>query len=227
MTRRHRDALWDLIFSSKPNLVHHLRLDCFKLESLQCRESIPFIFDAFPVPSPISSSPTTAAMAMSDVELESEMDFEEDAPFLNDEERDEEDANADTEAPGNEQPDEPLPTQPRIKAARWQAKTPRTIVLLAAVLKFCLASSGMLLIIPIYRLIEDSLCHVHYKDDSYEIIDEMKCKVDGVQSRLASLIGWCGLVQSVMSEYISDHFKIPTDDDDDSLACHLSIWHAC
>lgn len=139
--------------------------------------------------------------AMSDVELESEMEWEEDAPFLNDDEREEADAGVEPELAPHEQPDEPLPSRPRIKAARWQAKTPGTIVFLAAVLKFCITSSGMLLLIPIYRLIEDALCHVHYEDDSYDIIDEMKCKVDEVQSRLASLIGWCGLLTSVMSSW--------------------------
>lgn len=137
---------------------------------------------------------------MSEVELESEMEWEEDAPFLTHDEREQADAGIEPETtPTHEQPDEPLPTRPLIRAAPWQAKTPGTIVFLAAVMKFCITSSGMLLLIPVYRLIEDALCHVHYEDDSYDIIDEMKCKVDDVQSRLASLIGWCGLFNSVMS----------------------------
>ncbi|KAK2593713.1 hypothetical protein QQS21_008578 [Conoideocrella luteorostrata] len=136
---------------------------------------------------------------MSDVELESEMGFDEDAPFLNDDEREHTDAGIDTEARPHEEPDEPLPTRPRIKAASWQAKTPRTIVIMVAVMEFCITSSGMLLLIPVYRLIEDALCHVHYNDDSSDIIDEMKCKVDEVQSQLAYLIGWCSLTSSLMT----------------------------
>ncbi|GAO16874.1 hypothetical protein UVI_02011950 [Ustilaginoidea virens] len=52
------------------------------------------------------------------------------------------------------------------------------IVFLAAVMMFGITSSGMMLLVPIYRLIEDALCHVHYKDDSPGLMDEMKCKVD-------------------------------------------------
>ncbi|TWU72145.1 hypothetical protein ED733_003321 [Metarhizium rileyi] len=129
---------------------------------------------------------------MSVLELESEIEHAEDTNFLDHDER------ADA-VPAHEQPDEPLPTRPLVKAAPWQAKTSGTIVFLAAVMNFCITSSGMLLLIPIYRLIEDALCHVYYEDDSYDIIDEMKCKADDVQSRLASLIGWYGLVNSVMT----------------------------
>ncbi|EFY91813.1 hypothetical protein MAC_02098 [Metarhizium acridum CQMa 102] len=137
---------------------------------------------------------------MSEVELESEMEWEEDTPFLAHDEREQADAGIEPEAaPTHGQPREPLPTRPLIRAAPWQAKTPGTIVFLAAVMKFCITSSGMLLLIPVYRLLEDALCHVYYEDDSYDIIDEMKCKVDDVQSRLASLIGWCGLFNSVMT----------------------------
>ena len=138
---------------------------------------------------------------MSELELDSEVDWEEDAPFLDDHER-EQAADAGVEAgdgTDGQTDDEPRPATRRIKAAPWQAKTPGTIVLLVAVLKFCITSSGMLLLIPVYRLIEDALCHAHYEDDSYDMIDEMKCKGDEVQSRLASLIGWCGLVNSIMS----------------------------
>ena len=121
---------------------------------------------------------------MSDLELDTEPPSEEDAPLLDDD---------------YERPDEPLPTRPRIKAKRWQAKTPGTIVLLAATLKFCITSSGMLMLIPLYRLIEDAVCHAWYEDDGPDIIDEMKCKGDEVQSRLAFLLGWVGLVNAIMS----------------------------
>lgn len=139
---------------------------------------------------------------MSDVELESEVDFDENEPLL-DEHEDEEShaAAADPNARSDDTdvPDEPLPSRPRIKAKRWQVKTPRNIVLMAATMKFCLVSSGMLILIPLFRLIEDAMCHVYYEDDSADIIEEMKCKVDGVQTKLSSTLGWLGLVNSLMS----------------------------
>ena len=138
----------------------------------------------------------------SDVELESEMDFDENAPLLSGGSSDDEsqiERQHRQAPPAVEQPDAPLPTQPSIKAARWQAKTPKTIVLLAATLKFCIVCCGMLMLIPIYRLLEDALCHNFYDDDSPGIIDEMKCKVDEVQANLAVLLGWLGLAQSITS----------------------------
>lgn len=98
-----------------------------------------------------------------------------------------------------ERADEPIPAKPRFRASRWQAKSPGTIVLLVSLLKFAVTCSGMMMLIPIYRLIEDSLCHVYYEDDSPDLIEEMKCKVDEVQSELAILIGWFNLVTAVMS----------------------------
>ncbi|KAJ6438337.1 siderophore iron transporter mirB [Purpureocillium lavendulum] len=120
---------------------------------------------------------------MSDLELDTEPPSEEDAPLLDDYER----------------ADEPLPARPRIRAKRWQVKTPGAIVLLAATLKFCITSSGMLMLIPLYRLIEDAVCHAWYEDDGPDIIEEMKCKGDEVQSRLAFMLGWFGLFNSIMT----------------------------
>src|SRR5687767_10506324 len=88
---------------------------------------------------------------------------------------------------------------PESPASRWQARHPATIVLLIALIKFGVTLSGMMIIIPIYRLIEDALCHVYYQDDTSGIIEELQCKVDEVQSNLAFLIGWLGLVTSIMS----------------------------
>lgn len=118
---------------------------------------------------------------MSDVEL----DAPEHAPLLAEHER----------------RDKPLPAPPpRIIGAKpWQAKTPGAVVFLAATMKFCITSSGMLMLIPIYRLIEDSVCHAFYEDDSPALIEEMECKGDEVQSRLAFLLGWFGLFNSIMS----------------------------
>ncbi|KAM4056337.1 major facilitator superfamily protein [Hirsutella rhossiliensis] len=122
-------------------------------------------------------------------------DAPEDAPLLDDDERH----------------DEPLPTWPRIRARSWQAKTPGSIVLLAAAVMFCVTSSGMLMLIPLYRLIEDALCHAHYADSSHTIIDEMQCKGDEVQSRLAYVLGWFGLFNSIMTLLVSFPFALLAD----------------
>ena len=120
---------------------------------------------------------------MSDVEL----DLSENAPLLD----------------AGDRADAPISSRPRIKAARWQAKSPGTIVMLLALIKFNIVCTGMMMLIPVYRLIEDALCHVYLEDDSLDLIEEMKCKVDPVQSRLAFLLGWIGLLNSVISMSLS------------------------
>ncbi|KEY73320.1 hypothetical protein S7711_01436 [Stachybotrys chartarum IBT 7711] len=95
--------------------------------------------------------------------------------------------------------DEPISSRPRYTARPWQAKSPRAIVLLLSLMKFGITSSGMLLLVPVYRLIEDAICHVYYDDDSDGMIDEMKCKVKQVQSRLAYIMGWVALLNSVVT----------------------------
>ena len=54
----------------------------------------------------------------------------------------------------------------------------------------------MLIMMPIFRLVEDTVCHRYYKKDPSEKIDERLCKVDGVQSELAYLGGWAALLHS-------------------------------
>lgn len=121
---------------------------------------------------------------MSRIELDA---YDEDAPFI--------DERADEPIPSTSDP--PGQPWPR-RAAPWQASSRSTIVLLATAVKFCVVTSGMLLLMPMYRLIEDAFCHVHYEDDSPDLIDEMKCKVDEVQSPLAYIVGWFGLVGAIM-----------------------------
>jgi MFS transporter, PCFT/HCP family, solute carrier family 46 (folate transporter), member 1 len=81
-------------------------------------------------------------------------------------------------------------------AAHLQAQKPKTIVLLLALLIFIIVTSGMLMIMPVFRLVEDTVCHRYYKKDPSEKIDERLCKVDGVQSELAYLGGWAALLNS-------------------------------
>ncbi|KAK0737885.1 major facilitator superfamily domain-containing protein [Schizothecium vesticola] len=81
-------------------------------------------------------------------------------------------------------------------AAHLQVQKPRTIVLLLALLMFTIVTSGMLILMPIFRLVEDTMCHRYYKKDPSEKIDERLCKIDGVQSELAYLGGWAALLSS-------------------------------
>lgn len=83
-------------------------------------------------------------------------------------------------------------------ATHLQAQKPKTIVLLLALLMFTIVTSGMLIMMPIFRLVEDTVCHRYYKKDPSEKIDERLCKVDGVQSELAYLGGWAALLHSVV-----------------------------
>ncbi|KAM6486659.1 major facilitator superfamily domain-containing protein [Trichoderma sp. SZMC 28011] len=123
---------------------------------------------------------------MSDLELDIETPA--DAPLLEESQRQHEPIPAEDEAP------------PRIlKAARWQVKTPKTAVRMYAFLEFLIVASGMMLMVPVYRLIEDTVCHVYYQDDSLDLIDEMKCKKDEIQAQMAYLLGWLGLFHSILS----------------------------
>lgn len=131
---------------------------------------------------------------------------QEDAPFLN---------TSDIERDGSDQQTpaaSPLAASRVKTASRWQLKTPSSIVLVAAIAKFFMIATGLMLMMPMYRLIEDSLCHTHLNDDSVGIIDEMKCKTDEVQSDLAWMLGWFGLVNSVFSmlffTFLLQDFKV-------------------
>lgn len=116
----------------------------------------------------------------------------EDAPLLGGHEREQESTTSDDEAAA----------PPIINAARWQVKSRKSIVRTIAVVQCAIIGTGMLLLIPLYRLIEDSVCHVYYGDDSLDMIDEMKCKTDEVQAQMAYLLGWLGLFHSIMSMFL-------------------------
>jgi len=120
-----------------------------------------------------------------------ENDHFEGEPLLAEEERDVEDAAAESPLFG---------AKPRHAGftARFQARKPKTIVLLLAILLFTVTTSGMLVIVPIFRLIEDAACHTYYKKDRSEKIDERLCKVDEVQGLLAYLGGWAAMLNTVI-----------------------------
>ncbi|KAF1735228.1 hypothetical protein CRV24_004150 [Beauveria bassiana] len=91
------------------------------------------------------------------------------------------------------------PFRPRIRAARWQVRSPRHIILLVSFAKFCIVCSGLMLMVPMFRLIEDAICHGVLDDASPGLLDEMTCKDDDVQARLATFMGWSGLVNSIVT----------------------------
>lgn len=134
----------------------------------------------------------------SPVDLEFELDTApEDAPLL-DSERPEDDAASDSDS---------LYSHPDrgSNIRRWGVRTPRRIVILVAVIKFLIVLSAMLLLVPYARLLEDAFCHAYYKDTSSEIIEEMKCKVDEIQSRMGFFFGWSGLVSSMLGTEPENH----------------------
>ncbi|EGX94798.1 Major facilitator superfamily transporter [Cordyceps militaris CM01] len=99
-------------------------------------------------------------------------------------------------------PDDPWPTRrrrQRRRAAWWQVRSPRSIVLVVALSKFCIVCSGMMLLVPLFRLVEDAICHGVLADTSPDVLDERRCKDDGVQARLATFLGWSGLVGSLVT----------------------------
>jgi hypothetical protein len=83
-------------------------------------------------------------------------------------------------------------------AARFQAKKRKTIIALLALLMFIMVMSGMLILIPIFRLMEDAICHIHYDKPRSEPIEERLCKVDGVQKELAYLGGISAMINSIV-----------------------------
>jgi hypothetical protein len=129
-----------------------------------------------------------------DVELESHFD----APLL-DLEPLEDDALNDNDTFHSHT--EPVPSY---RFSRWGVRSPKRIVILISFIKFAVVFSGMLLLLPTARLVEDMFCHIHYEDTSVDIIDEMKCKVDEVQSQLGYLYGWNSLITSLIGEYNSE-----------------------
>ncbi|KAH7152136.1 major facilitator superfamily domain-containing protein [Dactylonectria estremocensis] len=134
------------------------------------------------------SSPTQLAYGLDD-ELE-------DAPLLNSEERPDDDAASISDSL-HSHPDR------HYRFNRWGIRSPRRIVLLLAFVKFLIVLSGMLLLVPYARLLEDLFCHAYYNDPSSDIIEEMKCKVDEIQSRMVFFFGWSGLVSSVLGLIIA------------------------
>jgi MFS transporter, PCFT/HCP family, solute carrier family 46 (folate transporter), member 1 len=94
---------------------------------------------------------------------------------------------------------------------RFQAKKPRTIVVLASTVKFLMTLSGTMVMLPIFRLMEDAFCHKYYDDESRDIIDEKKCKVDEIQKEMAYLFGFFALLNSVLGLLVTMPYGILAD----------------
>jgi hypothetical protein len=86
----------------------------------------------------------------------------------------------------------------RIFTSRIQARKTSTIVTLLALLMFAVTTSAMMYIIPMFRLMEDAVCHVHYGKELSEPIEERLCKIDDVQKYFAYLGGWSSMISSVV-----------------------------
>ncbi|KAK6218958.1 major facilitator superfamily transporter [Colletotrichum tabaci] len=95
--------------------------------------------------------------------------------------------------------------------APFRVRSPRAIILLLALLKFALTWKGMLLMMPLMRLIEDDICHKHYGRDPSELIPEMECKVDEVQKDLAWLGGWESLIGAVVNMLVAFPYGVLSD----------------
>ncbi|OHF01733.1 major facilitator superfamily transporter [Colletotrichum orchidophilum] len=95
--------------------------------------------------------------------------------------------------------------------APFRARSPRTIIILLALLKFAITIQAMLLMLPMMRLVEDGICHKHFKLGPAETIPEMKCKVDEVQKRLAWLGGWQSLIGAVVNFLVAFPYGVLSD----------------
>lgn len=93
------------------------------------------------------------------------------------------------------------PAATLIPGIRCQNRNHKPVIILLSVAKFVIVFSRMLMLTPTYRLLEDLFCHTYFANDSDALMDEMECKVGEVQSRLAFLMGWFGLLSSVMSKW--------------------------
>ncbi|KAJ0161519.1 hypothetical protein CTA2_6085 [Colletotrichum tanaceti] len=95
--------------------------------------------------------------------------------------------------------------------APFRVRSPRAIILLLALLKFAVTCKGMLLMMPLMRLIEDHICHRHYGRDPSEPIPEMECKVDEVQRDLAWMGGWHSLIGAVVNMLVAFPYGVLSD----------------
>ncbi|KAK1981876.1 major facilitator superfamily transporter [Colletotrichum cereale] len=95
--------------------------------------------------------------------------------------------------------------------APFRATSPRAVILLLALLKFALIYLLTLQVMPVMRLIEDHICHQHYRLGPEARIPEMQCKVDEVQRELAWLNGWQALFSAVVNMIVAFPYGVLSD----------------
>jgi MFS transporter, PCFT/HCP family, solute carrier family 46 (folate transporter), member 1 len=80
---------------------------------------------------------------------------------------------------------------------RCRPKSPRKTVVLITFLKFYILTIALMLLLPMYRLIEDMVCREYFEKD---LVDEEECKVDAVQRKLAYVTALSALIGGVVSK---------------------------
>ena len=115
------------------------------------------------------------------IELDYDESEQEAAPFL--------DPEVDDDAP---------PIHQRRRRLWYQPASSTGVVGLITLMLFLLTLSGTIALLPMARIIEDTICRKHYH--STEPVDEEKCKVDEVQAEFAWIGGLQALVTAIMGE---------------------------
>jgi PCFT/HCP family folate transporter-like MFS transporter 1/3 len=81
-----------------------------------------------------------------------------------------------------------------------KAPSPRKVGLLLATVIFFITVGTFLSVVPITRLLEDSICRRYYHDDRSrhrKPIDENMCKVGEIQSELAYILGILSMLEAI------------------------------
>ncbi|KAB5555062.1 major facilitator superfamily domain-containing protein [Coniochaeta sp. 2T2.1] len=100
-------------------------------------------------------------------------------------------------------------TAARWSSSRYQVSSPKAIVALVSIIIFALALSGTMGLIPMGRLIEDSICRKYY--GTADPVEEKLCKVDAVQTELAWLGGLYVVIDSAIGFTVSFPWGIISD----------------
>lgn len=83
---------------------------------------------------------------------------------------------------------------------RWRVTSPRGTLILATIVKFAITLTGTMVMLPVFRVLEDVFCRRHFQDTSPGFIEEKRCKVAEVQQDLAYLMGWLMVVTGLVGE---------------------------
>lgn len=108
----------------------------------------------------------------------------------------------------------------------YQVPSSRIAVFFLAFIIFCLALAGSLTIVPTTRLLEDILCHHHYKNnqDHDGEIDESLCKIDPIQSELAYFKGFLSTLEAIIGMYTFTNSNTRMSTNACRTGCRSSLW---